>query len=210
MSSRIRRWNPADTGQLDVLLDEAAGVVAAGGLVVFPTETVYGLGAAPTDEAAVARLYDAKGRSAGKPIAVLAADATTAARWGRFSPGAARLAQRFWPGGMTLILEPTPQAPPWLARPGIGLRVPDHPFAAGLCRRCGGLIAATSANLADQPPPRTAAELIELFRELVELIVIGEPPSRTGASTVIDARGPEPRLLRQGPIPWKEVLELWR
>ena len=135
-------------------LQEAAEILARDGLVVFPTDTVYGVGARLDRPAGLARLYAAKGRPAEKAIPVLVAGAEHLARLTRdLPPGAAAFAARFWPGALTIVL-PRSDAVPDLVTAGgdtVGLRMPDHPFALDLITRCGGALAVTSANRSGEP-----------------------------------------------------------
>jgi L-threonylcarbamoyladenylate synthase len=184
----------------------AARVFRRGKLVVFPTETVYGLGADPSNEAAVRALYSAKSRDADKPIAVLATDIGALSRWAQLTPTVRSLAEEFWPGPLTLILPPTAVAPTWLRQQGIGVRIPDHELARALCGTCGGLLAATSANRASVPPPESASELARELGPDVELILDAGGISRSAASTVIDLCVSPPKILREGPITADRIL----
>lgn len=132
-------------------LDEAAAILNAGGVAVIPTDTVYGLAAHPGFPAAVERLYTIKGREAKKPIALLAADVAAVCAFGYPLTGEAHaLAERHWPGALTLVVERTDGAATE------GFRVPDHDWTRRLLRRCGGVLRVTSANLSGQRPATDA------------------------------------------------------
>ncbi len=183
------------------IAQQASAVIRAGNLIIFPTDTVYGLGADPENEQAVTALFTAKGRAAEKPIAVLASDICQAKRWAVFSPMAETLAAAFWPGPLTLVLPPTPSAPAWLIKKGIGMRVPGDPFTRRLCDATGGLIATTSANLSDARAPESIDEFLAIFGEEAELIIFRQDAGvGTAASTVMDLCDDRPVLRRTGSI----------
>ena len=180
----------------------AARCLAAGGLVVYPTETLYGLGVDATNAAAVERLVAVKGREAGKPIAVLVADGAMAATVVAAVPAAAAtLMSRFWPGPLTIVLEAAPTLPaPLTAGTGtIGLRVSSHPVAAAIVRELGRPVTTPSANPAGERPPVCVADAAAYFGDRVDLYLDAGPVPGEPASTVIDARGPL-RVLRAGAI----------
>ncbi len=181
----------------------AAAVLQAGGLVAFPTETVYGLGANALDPQAVARIYAAKGRPAWNPViahvaSVEAARALTA----RWPDDATRLAQAFWPGPLTLVL-PRAAIVPDIATAGldaVAIRVPSHPVALALLRAVGHPVAAPSANRFTQVSPTTAQHVLASLGDRVDLLVDGGACEVGIESTVLDLTGPEPTVLRPGMI----------
>jgi L-threonylcarbamoyladenylate synthase len=181
----------------------AAAVLRAGGLVAFPTETVYGLGADVRDPVAVARLYAAKGRPAWNPVIahVASVDAARAlaATW---PPVAERLARAFWPGPLTLVVPRHPDVPD-AATAGldaIGIRMPDHPVALALIRAAGCPVAAPSANRFTELSPTTAQHVLRSLGGRVPLVLDGGPCAVGLESTVVDCTGPAPRILRPGAI----------
>ncbi len=181
---------------------QAAHVLATGGLVVYPTETLYGLGADAFNAAALQRLVELKGREPGKPIAVLVADVAALDELVEEVPlAAAALIRRFWPGPLTLVLRARPSVSPLLTggADGIGVRVSSHPMAAALVRALGRPITAPSANPAGLPAPRRVEEARAYFGARVDAYVDGGCLPGEPASTVVDARG-ELRVLRQGAI----------
>ena len=181
----------------------AAAVVEAGGLVAFPTESFYGLGADALDADAVARIFEVKGRPEQKALLVLVDSVEMAATLAtRVSDGARALMARHWPGPLTLVLEAAPRVPAVLTGGGgtIGVRMPGHAIARALVHSAGRPITAPSANPSDAAPPRTAAAVREYFDGLVELILDGGTTAGGAGSTVADCTSWPPRVLRQGPV----------
>lgn len=192
-------------------LAEAATALRAGGLVAFPTETVYGLGANALDPAAVARIFAAKGRPADNPVIVHAPDAETAWRVTTGpTPLAERLAQAFWPGPLTLVL-PAADALPRAATAGlssVAVRVPDHPVALALLRAAAVPVAAPSANRSGRPSPTTAAHVLDDLGDAVDVVVDGGPCRVGVESTVVDVRGEHPFVLREGGVSREQLAAL--
>ena len=181
----------------------AAEILRAGGLVAFPTETVYGLGADASSAAAVARLYAAKGRPADHPVIVHFAQAEIAFAWAREVPEAARkLAARFWPGPLTLILKRSKRAGDFVTggQDTVGLRVPSHPVAHALLREFKGAVAAPSANRFGEVSATTAAHVREDLAEEADLVLEGGPSDIGIESTIVDLSGGKAVLLRPGHI----------
>lgn len=197
---------PADTAGIA----EAARVIGAGGLVAFPTETVYGLGADATDARAVARLYEAKDRPTFNPLIAHLASAEAARRIGRFNTTAQRLAERFWPGPLTLVVPALPRCPVCdLARAGldtVALRVPSHPVARPLLAAVGRPVVAPSANRSGHVSPTTADHVFTDLRDRIDLVVDGGPTPLGLESTILDCTGEQPGMLRPGAIP-RETIE---
>ena len=182
----------------------AARVLADGGLVAFPTETVYGLGADATNGAAVARLYSAKGRPRFNPLIAHVADARAALRLARFSDEAKLLAGVFWPGPLTLVLPRQDDCPvSELATAGldsIAVRVPDHPIARDLLRAFGKPVVAPSANRSGHVSPTLAAHVQADLDGRIDLIIDGGPTSVGVESTIVSFLT-NPTLLRPGGLP---------
>jgi L-threonylcarbamoyladenylate synthase len=185
-------------------IGEAARCLAAGGLVAFPTETVYGLGADATDGRAIARLYEAKGRPAFNPLIAHVAGAAVARALARFDAEAARLAETFWPGPLTLVLPKAEGCPVAdLATAGldtIAVRVPNHPVAQKILAAFGKPIVAPSANRSGHVSPTTAAHVLADLRGRVDLIIDGGATPVGLESTIVACLG-EPVLLRPGGLP---------
>ncbi len=186
----------------------AAACLAAGGLVAFPTETVYGLGADARNGEAVARLYAAKGRPAFNPLIAHVADLAAARALGRFDAAAERLAAAFWPGPLTLVLPLAPGCPACdLARAGldsVAVRVPAHPLARGLLLAFGAPVVAPSANRSGHVSPTTAAHVLGDLRGRIDLILDGGPTAVGVESTIVGCLG-RPTLLRPGGVPRTEI-----
>lgn len=181
----------------------AAAVLAAGGLVAFPTETVYGLGADALREDAVRRIFRAKGRPADNPLIVHLADAGELARVAATVPPLARhLAAEHWPGPLTLVLDARTDVPS-VTTGGLGtvaVRVPDHEIARALITAAGVPVAAPSANRSGRPSPTTAQHVVTDLGDAVDVVVDGGPCRVGVESTVVDARGPVPLVLREGSV----------
>lgn len=189
-------------------ISRAARILAKGGLVAFPTETVYGLGAAALDPAAVARIFAAKGRPADHPLIVHLPDETHLDAWVvRVPPAARTLAARFWPGPLTLVLQRHPEVPDEVTGglETVALRVPGHPVAQELLREFGDGLAAPSANRFGRVSPTEAAHVASELDGRVELILDGGPCDVGLESTIVDLTGEEPRVLRPGLITEEEV-----
>ncbi len=195
-------------GDLASATDELVAALAAGGLVVVPTDTVYGLAALPTDADAIDSLFAMKGRGADVPLAVLCADVDQALTTvvAEAVPRVERVAARWWPGPLTLVVPRRPGARLHLGEPSstIGLRVPAHDLVRAVAAAVGP-IAATSANPHGQPPPTTAAEAARSLGPGLALLVDGGPLG-VRSSTVVDLTDDPWRVLRDGPIPGDEVI----
>jgi len=189
-------------------LEEALTVLREGGVVAFPTDTVYGVGADPLREEAVAALFQAKGRPAEKAIPLLLSEASQMEAVAREVPAAAEiLARRFWPGPLSLVLRAREEVPPLVRAGGdtVALRMPDHPVALRLIAAFGRPLAVTSANLSGHPAPATAEEVLAQLRGRIPLLVDGGRCPGGEPSTVLDLTVDPPRILRPGPVTWDEV-----
>lgn len=185
-------------------IEAAAACLAQGGLVAFPTETVYGLGADARHGEAIARLYAAKGRPAFNPLIAHVADIEAARALAVFDADAAKLAAAFWPGPLTLVLPKRPDCPvAALALAGldtIALRVPAHPTAHALLKAFGGPVVAPSANRSGHVSPTSAAHVLADLRGRIDLILDDGPCTVGVESTIVACLG-EPTLLRPGGLP---------
>lgn len=190
-------------------IERAAAALAAGKLVAFPTETVYGLGADATSDRAVASVFAAKGRPHFNPLIVHVAGLADAGREAIVTPLAERLAARFWPGPLTLVLKRRNEARvSLLAGAGLdtlALRVPDHTVAQALIRALGRPIVAPSANRSGRLSPTSAAHVAEELGDKVAMILDGGPTRLGIESTVIDLSSDEPALLRPGALAREEI-----
>ncbi len=175
-------------------IHEAAGILKRGGLVAFPTETVYGLGANLEDPQAIQELYLVKQRPFEKKVTLHIADPKAVESHGVAVPPLAReLMDRFWPGPLTLVL----------ARPDgstLGFRMPRHPVALALLKEAGVPVVAPSANLSGSPPPRTAQEVLRDLSDKIDVVLDGGETPLGLESTVLDLSGGEPQILRRGAL----------
>lgn len=199
-----------NSGKIDAeAVRRAAARLRAGGLVAFPTETVYGLGAAATDDRAVASIFDAKERPRFNPLIVHVPDAEAAARVSIWSKLADDLAKRFWPGPLTLIVrgKPDNRISPLVTAGGetIAIRAPRHPLASALLRETGLPIAAPSANRSGRISPTTAAHVRMSLGDRVDMILDGGACPVGVESTVLDVTGDKPHLLRPGGLARGEI-----
>jgi L-threonylcarbamoyladenylate synthase len=204
-SVSLARIRPADAPALT----DAARILRSGGLVAFPTETVYGLGANAQDGEAVARLFEAKGRPRINPLIVHVSDRAAAELLGEFTSAATKLANRFWPGPLTLVLRRKATATvSLLVSAGldtIAVRVPAHPISAQLLAKAHIPIAAPSANVSGRVSPTTAGHVAAELGDRVELVLDGGRATLGLESTVIGFEGDEAVLLRPGAVPRSEI-----
>jgi L-threonylcarbamoyladenylate synthase len=203
---------PVDTAEPDVAsLREAAAVIRAGGLVAFPTETVYGLGANALDGTALGRIYAAKRRPASDPIIAHIGAVRELARLAVDIPAGAReLAGLFWPGPLTLVLRRAPGVPDAIAsgRATVAVRMPAHPVARALLQASGLPIGAPSANTFTRPSATTAAHVLEDLDGRIELVLDGGPTPIGVESTVLDLTGKQPTVLRPGGVFIEDLREV--
>jgi L-threonylcarbamoyladenylate synthase len=190
------------------LLQHAAAVLRGGGLVAFPTETVYGLGALAGDREAVRSVFEAKGRPGTDPLIVHGADRRqlepVVSDW---PPAADQLARRFWPGPLTMVLPRTAALPPEVSsgRPTVAVRVPAHPVALALLGVTAAPVAAPSANRFGRISPTTAEHVLAELDGRIDLILDGGPTTLGLESSVVDLTGPVPELLRPGGVTLEDL-----
>jgi L-threonylcarbamoyladenylate synthase len=189
-------------------LPRALEILQGGGLVAFPTDTVYGVGALAFNSAAVESIYAAKDRPNEKAIPVLLGGVDDLAKvTSSVPPMALTLASRFWPGPLTLVVPKHPDLPEAIsASPTVGVRVPDHRITRALLQAAGPM-AATSANRSGQPSPSTAQEVMAQLGGRTALILDGGRTPGGIPSTVVDCIGAEPKILREGPV---SKAEIWK
>jgi len=190
-------------------LAAAAAVIRGGGIVAIPTDTLYGLAVDPFSTAAVARLFAVKGRSAARGIALVAADVDQViAQLGALSPLERRLAARYWPGPLTLLVERPPSIAPALTGGSdrVGVRVPAHDVTRELCRACGCPLTATSANLSGEPASDDPDHIARVFAssDVALLLDAGRTPGGP-PSTIVAAGAHGVHLIRPGAIDFDEV-----
>lgn len=184
-------------------LEYAVGLLCAGQLVVFATDTVYGVGCDPWNVQAIQRLFWAKGRSESMAIPVLLARPEDVWQVARDVPTAFdSLTSHFWPGGLTIVVPRRPELPDVLCAGGntVAVRMPNHPVALALAKGLGGVLAATSANRSGRPSPRTAQEALADLRDRVALVLDGGECPGGVSSSVVDLVSSPPVLLRRGAL----------
>jgi L-threonylcarbamoyladenylate synthase len=204
--TRVLRVNPTEPEK--EVIAEAAAVIRSGGLVAFPTETVYGLGADALNEAAVRRIFGVKGRPPDNPIIVHVADRDSVYLLASEVPRAAEeLISRFWPGPMTLVLKRTELVPAVTCGglETVAVRMPAHPVALELIEEAGVPIAAPSANVSGSPSPTSAEHVLRDLGGKIEMVLDGGPAEIGVESTVIDMTVDPPELLRPGGLPLEEI-----
>lgn len=187
----------------------ALEVLRRGGVIVYPTDTVYGVGCRIDDEAAVRRIFTLKGRALSEPLPVLLADPADLDVYGtQISAAARRLAALYWPGALTIVVRRSPRMPALVAGGGetIGLRVPGLPVPRALIRDLGIPLVGTSANSHGASPPVTAQQVVFDLGDRVDLVIDGGRSPLGKESTVVDASVDPPRLLRQGALVLREPL----
>jgi L-threonylcarbamoyladenylate synthase len=189
-------------------IEKVSQIILQGGVVAFPTETFYGLGADALDSKALQKVFQIKGREDKKPLLLLVADRT----WlpglvKKISPPAQRLMERFWPGPLTLVFEASPHLPPMLtANTGkVGVRISSHPVAQALVQAVGRAITATSANVAGQPSASLASEVFQALGKQVDAVLDGGQTAGGLGSTVLDVSGILPKIIRQGAVARTEL-----
>jgi L-threonylcarbamoyladenylate synthase len=197
-----------ETSKRNSVIAEAATAIRAGAVVVFPTETFYGVAVDPFSPAAMERLFALKGREAGKTVALIAADAGSAfALASAIPPAARKLADRFWPGPLTLVMPARGGLHDSLVGQdgGVGVRVSPHPLALALARAVGHPITATSANLTGQPPASTIAMARAAFGDRVSVYLEGGETTASAASTVVACDSSGWRIIRPGAISIEQI-----
>jgi L-threonylcarbamoyladenylate synthase len=189
-------------------IQEAARWILNGGVVALPTDTLYGLAADPFSPAGVARVFAVKGRGAGRALPLIAADAEQVAEHlGQLPPAGQRLAERFWPGPLTLLVT----APRGLARDvtggtgNVGVRVPADAVARAICAAAGRPITATSANASGEPPTADPDQVERTLGDRIDLLIDAGTTRGGAASTIVDVTGADPVLVRAGAISWDDI-----
>ena len=184
-------------------IKQAAELLRAGGIVAYPTETVYGLAADTANESAIKRLFEVKQRKADQAILILIPSVNALNDYAAHVPPlAAHLVKQFWPGDLTLIFKASPHVSPLLTGGSgkIGIRLSSHPVAAALAREMGRAITSTSANVSGSPPCRHPVELPDVFGDRVDLVLDAGPSGGGTPSTVLDITTDPPKILREGHI----------
>ncbi len=184
----------------------ASRKVKDGGLVIYPTDTVYGLGCDPFNLKAVKRIFHLKGERK-RPLPILASDVKSIEEIAFSSEKAKRISAEFWPGPLTIVIPKRPVLPEIVTcnLHSVGVRVPKNSVAIQLISLSDGLLVGTSANKTAERPPHTAHEAAEKLGKEVDLILDGGPTSLGVSSTVVDLTGQKPKILRKGPISFRDI-----
>jgi L-threonylcarbamoyladenylate synthase len=186
-----------------------AKTIARGGVIAFRTDTFYGLGADPFNRTAVQRIKEIKGREERKPILIVISDYDQVSLFiDRLSPAFEQLAKTFWPGPLTLVGFANPNVPAEITAGSrtAGVRLPDDERVRALVRACGGALTATSANPSQADPAINAKQVRDYFGDAIDLIIDDGDAKTDSPSTVVDATGPDPKLIREGLISWESIL----
>lgn len=189
-------------------LSEAVDAVNSGGVIAFPTDTFYALGVDATNESAIRKAFEVKRRPADTPMPVLISETSQAAQFtDDFGVVSNALADRFWPGALTIVVEAKDSVPDVLMGGfgTVGLRMPDHDLARLLITLAGCGITGTSANISGQPPSKDWRSITESMGDDLDAIVVGECGSASSASTVVQITDDSVKILRQGPISMDEI-----
>jgi len=191
-------------------LAAAAAIVRQGGVICFPTDTVYGLGCDPLNASAVGSLLQVKGART-RPMPVLVKDMEAGKRLAKFSEHASRLARGFWPGPLTIVLPALGVLPEILVpHKTVGLRAPKHAICLSLLGLCSGALVGTSANRTGEPPAVTAEQVVSTLGDRIDLVLDGDTTPLGVASTVVDLTGSTVAILREGPIAKSEIMRCLR
>ena len=193
---------------MHVQIRTAVEVLANGGVVAIPTDTLYGLAVCAFDESAVLKVYELKGRPDGMALPLLLADAEDARRCAEeVSQAAWALAERFWPGALTLVVRKSAEVPYGVTAgmDTVALRVPDHPIPRTIAKSLGAPITGTSANLSGRPGLTSAAAVRREFGDSIDFVLDGGDAPGGVASTILDLSGGEMRVLREGAVSWGEI-----
>jgi len=201
------RWLDVRKGCDDACVSEVVSVWRSGGLVVYPTDTVYGLGADAENEAAVLKVYEIKGREREKPLTIAVSDFEMLEKYAVLNEVSRELVRHFLPGKVTFILPKTERVLDSVNPRAIGVRIPDLDLTRHLIRSFGRAVTATSANRSGSPPKRDPREVAEEIEADLILDYGVLPPSKP--STVVDLTGERPVLVREGDVPFEEILKVY-
>ena len=188
---------------------DASRIVKKGGLAIFPTETVYGLGCDPFNLDSVQRIIDIKGNRT-KPLPILISSINAAKKVAYISPNGKKLAKKFWPGPLTIIFPKKDNISDIVTfhKNSVGLRIPNNTVALKLIQLSGGLLIGSSANKTNEKPPKKIGKISEELKENVDIILDGGPTSQGIPSTVVDLTTEKPKIIREGPISLKQLLDV--
>jgi len=191
---------------------EASKVVRNGGLVVYPTDTVYGVGCDPFNVEAVKRVFEVKGERKEKPLPILASDIRFIEKIAYLNERARKIGETHWPGPLTLVVPKKPVLPNIVtcSLASVGVRIPNHAVAVQLIKLCDGLLVGTSANKTGEKPPKTAGEAAKQLGAQVDIVLDGGPAPLGQESSIVDLTSSKPKMLRRGPVKLGEVLNALR
>ncbi|MHA1379074.1 MAG: L-threonylcarbamoyladenylate synthase [Candidatus Helarchaeota archaeon] len=200
MKSKIVKIDPNNIDRKKI--ETAANLIKEGKLVVYPTDTVYGLGTDPLNILAVRKLLEVKGRPEQKGLPVLASSLESVKRIANLSIQVEVIGKAYWPGPLTMIVPKSDTLPPIVTggRKNVAIRIPQNPIALLLSELSDGLIIGTSANKSNQPSPKNAAEANKQIGKKIDLIIDGGPSKLGISSTIIDMTKKPPKIIREGPI----------
>lgn len=189
------------------MIDKAVGVLRKGGVIIFPTDTVWGIGCSLDKPQAIKKLYQIKKRDQSKPTAVLIGSLDQAKKLASFTPQALKLAKKYWPGGLTIVIKAKKSVSQLIQgeKGTIGLRMPDNELLLKILRKLNSGVVASSANFSGQPIPKTMTQIDSSLIKLSDLLVTGKAGGSL-ASTVIDLTSKPPQILRQGILLEKKLL----
>jgi L-threonylcarbamoyladenylate synthase len=206
----LSAWNETTSSVIDASIEAAVETARAGGIIAFPTDTLFGVAVDGRNPEAVLRVFEVKRRPLDKPLPLLLGDAAAASEVTReeyLLPGVAPLMRRYWPGALTILLPANPGLVEGTHQSGkVAVRVPNHPVALAVLRAFGGPLATTSANISGMEGARNPDEVAQSIGEGIDVLLVGGPPLRELASSIIDMTVTPPELVRAGAIPWDELI----
>ncbi len=206
----LSAWDAATGSVIDTAIRAAVDTVRAGGIIAFPTDTLFGVAADGRNPQAVQTVFQVKRRPPDKPLPILLADAASVGEVSQteyLAPAVRRLMNRYWPGALTILLPARPGLVEGTHGEGkVAVRVPNHPVALALLRLFGGPLATTSANISGMEGARNPEEVAQSIGEGIDVLLVGGPPLRELASSIIDMTVDPPVLVRAGAIPWDELI----
>ena len=190
-------------------IEKAVSVLRDGGVIAMPTDTLYALTVRARDAAAVRRVFEIKGRNDGKPMPLFVSDLDMARRFGEFSDMAARLAERFWPGALTVVVRRAPgfESEALAGGDTVALRAPDNAIALAVIAGAGEPVTGTSANLSGGPDPVSADEVRRQIGDKLDVLLDAGPAVSGVASTIVDCTGDAPVILREGALSRAEIFD---
>ena len=191
---------------------KASKIVKNGGLIIYPTDTVYGLGCDPFNVRAIERVFKVKGERKDKPLPILASDLAHIRKIAYLNKRAKKIAERRWPGPLTLVVQKKTVLPDIVTcgSTSVGVRIPNHTVAIQLINLCDGLLIGTSANITGEKPPKTAQEAYKQLGEQVDVVLDGGPTPLGQESSIINLTSRKPKILREGPIKLVDILNALR